>query len=206
MTYDLRDMENLFTQQKIEPENTPLCMMACKTFQFTAAVRGFHYYKRFWNPEPEQVLNCFHEVNNPFDIFAIKICTIPNNETVGHMPMEISRVTKFLIDRGANVSVKLTSTNYRRSPLVQGGLEIPCLVTATMSGTIINQLLMERYKQLVNERYVEPKEEDVIGTFLHIRDIADIAVEVVPMEPKKKKKKVDKQQKCCQGFRHYKFF
>ena len=75
-----------------------------------------------------------------------------------------------------------------------------------MSGTIINQLLMERYKQLVNERYVEPKEEDVIGTFLHIRDIADIAVEVVPMEPKKKKKKVDKQQKCCQGFRHYKFF
>ena len=126
-------------------------MMACKTFQFTAAVRGFHYYKRFWNPEPEQVLNCFHEINNPFDIFAIKICTIPNNRTVGHLPMEISHVKKFLVDRGANVSVKLTSTNYRRSPLVQVGLEIACLVTVTIPGTIINQLLIERYKQLVNQ-------------------------------------------------------
>ena len=53
--------------------------------------------------------------------------------------MEISRVTKFLLDRGANVSAKLTSTHYRRSPLVQGGIEIPCVVTVSMPGTVINQ-------------------------------------------------------------------
>ena len=114
-------------------------------------------------------------MNNPFDIFAIKVCKIPSNEIVGHMPMELSRVTKFLIERGANVSLKLTSTNYRRSPLVQGGLEIPCLVTVTMSGTIINQLIMEKYKQLVNEKYVEPKEEEIIGSFLHMNDGNDVA-------------------------------
>lgn len=169
--------------------------MAYKTFQFTSAIRGFHFYKQFWSPEPEQNLRCFHEINNPFDYFAIKICPLSNGEIVGHLPMEISRVTKFIIDRGAKVSAKLTSINYRRSPLVQGGLEIPCLVTVTMSGTIINGLIMDRYKQIVNERYIEPKEEEIIGTFLHMDVIAEVTLDatpVGPIEPKKKKKKVKK--------------
>ena len=53
------------------------------------------------------------------------------------------------VDRGANVSAKLMSMHYRRSPLVQGGIEIPSVVTVPIPGTVINQLLMERYKQLV---------------------------------------------------------
>ena len=79
--------------------------------------------------------------------------------------MEISRVAKFLLDRGANVSAKLTSTHYRRSPLVQGGIEIPCVVTVSMPGTVINQLLMERYKQFVETLYMEPKGEDPYSCF-----------------------------------------
>ena len=51
--------------------------------------------------------------------------------------MEISRVTKFLVDRGANVSAKLTSAHYRRSPLAQGGIEIQCVVTVSIPGTVI---------------------------------------------------------------------
>ena len=86
----------------------------------------------------------FHEEDNTFDRFAIKVCEKDKNEILGHLPMEISRVTKFLLDRGANASAKLTSTHYR-SPLVQGGIEIPCVVTVSMPGTVINQLLMGRY-------------------------------------------------------------
>ena len=73
--------------------------------------------------------------------------------------MEISRVTKFLLDRVASVFAKLSSTNYRRFPLVQGGSEILCIVTVSMLGTIVNQLLKEKYKQLVEILYTEPKEE-----------------------------------------------
>ena len=36
-------------------------MTCVKYFQFSAAVRGFHYYRKSWLPEPEQTLNCFHE-------------------------------------------------------------------------------------------------------------------------------------------------
>lgn len=64
----------------------------------TAAVCGYHHYRKYWNPGPEQILNCFHEKNNAFDRFATKTCEMGNDIPVGHLPMEISRATKFLID------------------------------------------------------------------------------------------------------------
>ena len=98
---------------------------------------------------------------------------------MGHLSMEISRITKFLIYGGANVSAKLTSTNYRRSPLVQGGIEISFIVT------VVNQLLMERYKQQVEKLYIEPKNEEILGSFLNFEGVAK---ESPAPTPKKKKK------------------
>ena len=178
-------------------------MTCVKYFQFSAAVRGFHYYRKSWLPEPEQTLNCFHEEGNTFDRFAIKVCEKDKNEIVGHLPMEISRVTKFLLDRGANVSAKLTSTHYRRSPLVQGGIEIPCVVTVSMSGTVINQLLMERYKQLVETLYTEPKEEEILRTFLQLENTGEQDLALVAPKQKKKPKcppESDKNQKDIRSY------
>ena len=162
-------------------------MTCVKYFQFSAAVRGFHYYRKSWLPEPEQTLNCFHKEGNTFDRFAIKVCEKDKNEIVGHLPMEISRVTKFLLDRGANVSAKLTSTHYRRSPLVQGGIEISCVVTVSMPSTVINQQLMERYKQLVETLHTERKEEGILGTFLQLENTSE--QDLAPVAPKQKKQK-----------------
>ena len=100
--------------------------------------------------------------------------------------MEISRVTKFLLDRGANLSAKLTRTHYRRSPLVQGGIDIPCVVTVFMLGTAVSQLLMERYRQLVETLYTEPKEEEIFGTFLWLENTGE--EDLAPVAPKQKKK------------------
>ena len=58
-----------------------------------------------------------------------------SRRTVGHHPLEISRATtNFILDLDAEVIVKLTETRYHRSPLVQSGLEIPCLLVAKMNG------------------------------------------------------------------------
>ena len=89
-----------------------------KVFEFTGAVRGYHYYRRFWTPKTSQKLYCFYEPDNPFDVFAIKVCEEGKTEPVGHLPREISRPTKFFIDRGATIKVILTSEHYRRSPLI----------------------------------------------------------------------------------------
>ena len=161
-------------------------MTYVKYFQFSAADRGFHYDRKFWFLEPEHTLNCVHEKGNTFDRFAIKVCEKDKNEIVGHLPMEISRVTKFLLDRGANVFAKLTSTHYGRSPLVQGGIEIPCVVTVSMPGTVINQLLMERYKQFVETLYTKPKEEEILETFFQLEKTGE--QDLAPVAPKQKRK------------------
>ena len=167
-------------------------MTCVKYFQFSAAVRGFHYYRKSWLPEPEQALNCFHEEGNTFDRFVIKVFEKDKNEIAGHLPMKISRVTKFLLDRGVNVSAKLARTYYRRSPLIQSCIEIPCVVTVSMPGNVINQLLMERYKQLTETLCMEPKEEEILGTFLQLENTGE--QDLAPLAPKQKKK-----LKCLPG-------
>ena len=96
-------------------------MSYVKSLEFTAAVRGYHYYRKIWVPKSSQVMNCYFEPDNPFDQFAIKVCEEGSTDPVGHLPREISHATKFFMDRGATIKVQLISDHYRRSPLVQGG-------------------------------------------------------------------------------------
>ena len=140
-----------------------------KNLVFSAAVRGFHVYKTCWKPREDELLECVHERENPYDLFSIRVFK-PNSpaEIVGHLPMEISRITKFIMDRGAKVTLKISGKHYRRSPLVQGGLEVPCKVKIEMCGSIVNHLLLVRYESLLKELYIEPKDEEIIGTFLSI--------------------------------------
>ena len=54
------------------------------------------------------------------------------------------------------MSYKVMDVHHRRSPLVQGGLEIPCQVILEMEMTDKNSLAIAEYKRLVSEQYQEP--------------------------------------------------
>ena len=74
--------------------------------EFSAVVRGYHYYKSLgFYSNTNQKLKCSHEkkTNNLFDMFAIKLCD--NVRIVGHLPMDTSRPTKYLLDRGVQFSL-----------------------------------------------------------------------------------------------------
>ena len=45
------------------------------------------------------------------------------SRAVGHLPQEISRITKYLLERGAEIEVQLTSSQYRSSPITHCGQE-----------------------------------------------------------------------------------
>ena len=137
-----------------------------KTLVFSASVRGFHVYRDVWKPLENAELECLFERHNLFDMFPIKTCRLEGGQIVGHQPREISRPTKFLLDRGAKVTAQLTGTHYRRSPLFQGGLQIPCLVTVTIPGSIKGHMLIQRYQQMVEELYCAPKEKVIMRSFL----------------------------------------
>ena len=140
-----------------------------KTSEFSSAVRGYHY-KNTWFPQESEVLDCYHQFENTFNMFAIKTCK-SNGQIVGHLPMEVSRVTKFLLDRSAVVQATLSTPHYRGSSLVQGELEIACKVFVKMSGTIKIYLLMGPYFELVRSLYTELRNEVILGFLLHLVDV-----------------------------------
>ena len=173
-----------------------------KTLVFSAVVRGFHVYRDVWKPLENEELECLFERHNLFDMFAIKTCRLEGGQIVGYLLREISRPIKFLLDRGTKVRAPLTGTHYRRSPLFQGVLEILCLVTVTIPGSIKGNILIQRYQQMIEELYCAPKKEMIMGSFLE---------QMVPTEdeprPKKKKttsttKKTEK-PKGCKDIRNF---
>ena len=72
-------------------------------YEFIAAVRGFPVYRQEWQPQENDGIICSHESDNLFDAFAIKTMNV-EGKTAGHLPREISRPTKFLLDRGVKIS------------------------------------------------------------------------------------------------------
>ena len=74
----------------------------------------------------------------------------PDDITLDHFPRESSWPTKFLLNCGAKITAKITSSHYHESPLLQGGLETRFEVSFTLPGTITNQLVSDHYREQLN--------------------------------------------------------
>ena len=93
--------------------------MTQKSIVFSAAVRGFHVYKMSWKPEEGEILECLHEETTPTMFFLLKYANqITHKVWWGILPMEVSRITKFILQRGARVQGTVTGKYYRRSSLI----------------------------------------------------------------------------------------
>uniref|UniRef100_A0A1X7VMT9 Uncharacterized protein n=1 Tax=Amphimedon queenslandica TaxID=400682 RepID=A0A1X7VMT9_AMPQE len=119
-------------------------------FRFLCGLRGYHVYKRDWIPILNEVLKAEHEENNLYDRYAIadkkKLPGQAQESIVGHLPKEVSRLTRFIILHGATVTAK---------------------VTVKMVHNETNEALMAKYKELVACSYKEP----VDGKFEDITDM-----------------------------------
>ena len=58
---------------------------------------------------------------------------------VGHLPREVSKVAWYFLKRGGTINVEVIGRK-RRSPLEQGGLEIPCLMKFTGKEKLVENL------------------------------------------------------------------
>ena len=73
----------------------------------------------------------------------------------------------------------------------------------SVPGTVINQLLMEIYKQLFETLYTEPKEEEILGTFLQLENTGEQDLASVAPKQKNKPKcpfEIDKNQKDIRSY------
>ena len=79
---------------------------------------------------------------------------------------QFTRFTYYIIIHDGR---QVTDVNYRRSPLVQGGLEIHIQVTIEMDAGKKNLQALKKYKDFVSEYYKEPvdgKFDDVTASVL----------------------------------------
>lgn len=104
------------------------------SISISSAVCGHHVSKHRWTPYLDEDLQTWQEHGNPEDRYAVVVGKEPTKSesvegrgvlTVGHVPREISKVCWYFIGRGGEIGCRITGSR-RRSPLPQGGLEVPC--------------------------------------------------------------------------------
>ena len=104
-----------------------------------------------------------HERDNAIDRHAITARKrLPGAlavSTVGHFLKKIPRATRFILFYGALVTAKVIDTHHRRSPVVQGGLEIPIEVKVTMSCNSENKEALEKFKEQLTLKHKEAGED-----------------------------------------------
>ena len=98
-----------------------------REFSAACCIRGYHIYNwtqwiaeigSILTSEPEKRAGALVE-----DKYAIAI--ISNNQTVGHVPNFLSKLTFFFLKHGATLTVKVTGERRYSFDLPQGGMKIP---------------------------------------------------------------------------------
>ena len=96
---------------------------------------------RFCKPSIGEKLVAKREFNNPMDKHAVK-----DDETVGHLPREFSRIAWYFLARSEEISVEVIG----RSKQLCGGMEIPCQLEFNCS----NKTRMKRLKELLASKII----------------------------------------------------
>ncbi len=106
-------------------------------YSIDSAIRGYHVYKNIWIPEIGEGLQLSQENGNEADQFAG--ATYKEEAVVGHVPREISRICWYFLEHDGEILCEVNG-NKQRSPLAQGGLEIPCKLTFIGKPKLIKKL------------------------------------------------------------------
>ena len=102
--------------------------MSREMFSVDSCVCGYHVYKNIWPATIGETLRCQPEPGNIHDPYCVAVVTA-NNTTVGHVPRSISAVCRSFLRRGGSIVCQVTKSRRFSADLVQGGLEIPCVLT-----------------------------------------------------------------------------
>ena len=130
------------------------------TFYFFCVLRGYHVYQTVWSSRLNGKLATEHERSNLYNRHAIagkkNFSGRLTSSVVSHLPKELSRNTRYIMEYGAVITLEVIDTHPRQSSLIQGGLEIRIKAEVRMPCSEKNRLAMHNYKGLVEQLYKEP--------------------------------------------------
>ena len=117
------------------------------TFSVEAMIRGHHVYKEIWIPVEGEILSCMREVGNSRDPMAVAVKK--GSDVVGHVPRKISAVCSIFLRRGGTINCRVAGHRRYSSDLEQGGLEVPCVLTFSVSSPHNQVVSVEKTEKLV---------------------------------------------------------
>ena len=124
-----------------------------ESFCFTTGLRGFHVYSttKGWKPYLQEKITLKREHDNVHDRFAVSGLTTLRGRlapvVVGHIPRELSRYVWYAQEKGAKFTGEVLTAKAKRSPLIQGGLEIPIKVNVQWTDSRNLAVLKQRYRE-----------------------------------------------------------
>ena len=89
-------------------------------------IRGYHAYHSQWNAEVAAELGAVPDTRTTALVKDKYTIACKNGEqTVGHIPMFLSKLTFFFLRYDGKVSIKVNGPRRYSVDLIQGGLELP---------------------------------------------------------------------------------
>ncbi len=95
------------------------------TVRVESCIRGYHAYKDVWDPQIGNRLETEIDEVNQHDRYAVGVLD-NGQDTVGHIPREISKICFYFKKRGGQIIAEVTNRR-KRSNVPNKGLEIPCI-------------------------------------------------------------------------------
>lgn len=89
-----------------------------------SCIRGYHVYQH--DPFVGETLDCSREPTNIVDRYSVSV--LRGDVVGGYLPKKVSKLCSLFLRRGGSISCDVTGRRRHSSDLIQGGLEIPCLL------------------------------------------------------------------------------
>ena len=153
-----------------------------ESFCFTTGLRGFHVYSttKGWKPYLQEKITLKREHDNVHDRFAVSGLTTLRGRlapvVVGHIPRELSRYVWYALEKGAKFTGEVLTAKAKRSPLIQGGLEIPIKVNVLWTDSR-NLAVLKQRTEKVSYPIETDYTDDSKSILAEIQDEADVEIE-----------------------------
>ena len=131
-----------------------------KEFTVQCCIRGYHTYQSQWNAEVGAELGAVPYTRTTAlvkDKYAIAVKN--GKQTVGHIPMFLSKLTFLFLRYDGKVSIKVNGPRRYSVNLIQGGLELPTEFTfQTSNEKFFSQIQEETLVEI--EKFEEKREKN----------------------------------------------
>ena len=132
-----------------------------KEFTVQCCIRGYHTYQSQWNAEVGAELDAVLDTINTTLVKDKYDIAVKNGEqTVGHIPMFLSKLTFFFLRYDGKILIKLNGPRRYSVDLIQGALELPAEFTFQTSNEKLFSQMQEETSVEIEKFEKRKKMED----------------------------------------------